>query len=127
MKSRYAFALATAGFALGAAAVQGLHAQTPPPVYYIQQIEVSNVEAYTKEYVPRARDSIKAAGGRILSAGAKLTTIEGDPPKQRIAVLIWDSVEKMQAWRQSAQFKEARAIGDKYGKFHAFTVEGVVQ
>ena len=128
MKSLYAFAFAVAGvFVLGAAAMQGSSAQTRPPVYYVQQIEVSNVEAYTKEYVPRAQESIKTAGGRILSAGAKLTTIEGEAPKQRIAIIAWDSVEQMQAWRASALFKEARAIGEKYGKFHAFTVEGVVQ
>jgi hypothetical protein len=33
----------------------------------------------------------------------------------------------MQAWRDSAAFKDARKIADKYAKFYAFTVEGVVQ
>lgn len=128
MKTQYKVALAiAASFGLGAVAIQGLHAQAKPPIYYVQQIDVSDVAAYAKEYVPLARDSIKAAGGRILSAGAKLTVIEGDPPKSRVAILVWDSMEQLQAWRDSAKLKEARKIAEKYAKFYAFTVEGVVQ
>jgi len=39
----------------------------------------------------------------------------------------WDSMEKIQAWRNSAEYKEARKIADKYAKFRAFTVEGLPQ
>ncbi|MGH7865104.1 MAG: DUF1330 domain-containing protein [Candidatus Binataceae bacterium] len=70
---------------------------------------------------------IKKAGGRLLAAGQKVTAIEGQPPKARVAVLVWDSMEKIQAWRNSAEYKEARKIGDKYAKFRAFTVEGLPQ
>jgi hypothetical protein len=55
MKTQYAVALAVAtGFGLGAVAVQGLHAQAKPPVFYITEIDVSNPEAYAKEYAPKA-------------------------------------------------------------------------
>jgi putative ABC transport system substrate-binding protein len=51
MKTRYTVTLAVAvGFGLGAVAVQGLHAQAKPPIYYIAEIDVKNVDAYTKEY-----------------------------------------------------------------------------
>jgi uncharacterized protein (DUF1330 family) len=116
-----------AGFALGAAAVEGLHAQTKPPVYYIAEIDVSNVDGYVKEYAPLAQASIKASGGRFLAVGGKVTPIEGDPPKSRVAVQVWDSVEQIQAWRNSAKYKEARVIGEKYAKFRAFAVEGLAQ
>ena len=56
MKSRYTTALAMlAGFGLGAVAVQGLHAQAKPTVYYISEIDVTNPEAYAKEYVHSPR------------------------------------------------------------------------
>ena len=51
------------GFGLGAVAVQGLHAQAKPPVYYISVIDVSDPDAYEKEYAPKAQATIKAAGG----------------------------------------------------------------
>ena len=128
MKTQYMVTLAVVvGFALGAVAVQGLHAQAKPPVYYIAEIDVTNLDAYTKEYAPKAQALIKASGGRILAAGQKVTAIEGAPPKPRVVVQVWDSMEKIKAWRGSAEFKELRKIGDKYAKFRTFTVEGLPQ
>jgi uncharacterized protein (DUF1330 family) len=133
MKTQYAVALAVAaGFGLGAVAVQGLHAQAKPPVYYITEIDVSNPEAYAKEYAPKAQATIKAADGRFLaiggaaSSGPKVTAFDGDAPK-RAVVQVWDSLEKIQAWYSSADYKDARKIGDKYATFRSFAVEGLPQ
>ncbi|TMH52351.1 MAG: DUF1330 domain-containing protein [Betaproteobacteria bacterium] len=128
MKTEYTAALAVvAGFGLGAVAVESLHAQAKPPVYYIAEIDVTNQEGYVKEYVPKVQATIKASGGRILAAGGKVTPIEGAPPKPRVVVQMWDSVEKIQAWRNSKEYKENRKIGDKYAKFRSYAVEGVSQ
>jgi uncharacterized protein (DUF1330 family) len=128
MKTQYKVALAIiAGFGLGAVAVEGLHAQAKPPVYYIAEIDVTNQEAYAKEYVPRAQAAIKTSGGRFLAVGGKVTVFDGEAPKKRVVVQVWDSVEKIQAWRNSKEFKDARKIGDKYAKFRAYAVEGVSQ
>ena len=119
---------AIASAALGAAAVQTLHAQAKPPVYQITEIDVSDLDAYTKEYAPKAQAIIRANGGRNLAAGENVTRVEGDAPKRRVALTVWDSMEKFQAYRNSAEFKELRAnVGDKYAKFRTFTVEGVTQ
>jgi uncharacterized protein (DUF1330 family) len=126
MKTRFTVALSMlAGIGLGAAAVQGLHAQARVPTYYIAEIEVTNLDGYLKEYEPRAQANIKAFGGRILAAGTKVATMDGDPPQSRVTVLVWDSIEGVQTWRDSAEFKEIRAVGQKYAKFRAFTVEGL--
>jgi len=128
MRTRYAVALAIAvGFGLGAVTIQTLHAQAKPPIYYIAEIDVTNLDAYTKEYAPKAQALIKASGGRLLAAGQKVTSIEGAPPKPRVAVQVWDSMEKIQAWRNSAEFKEIRKVGEKYAKFRSFTIEGLPQ
>jgi uncharacterized protein (DUF1330 family) len=128
MKTRYTVALSMlAGIGLGAAALQGLYAQTQTPVYYIAEIEVTNLDGYLKQYEPRIQANIKAFGGRILAAGTKVATMDGDPPQSRVTVLVWDSIEQVQTWRDSAEFKEIRAVGQKYAKFRAFTVEGLPQ
>jgi hypothetical protein len=50
MRTRTSIALAViAGFVIGAAAIEGLHAQAKPPVFTIAEIDVSNVDAYGKE------------------------------------------------------------------------------
>ena len=80
MKRSFTVGLAmVAGAALGAAAVEGLHAQAKPPVYQIVEIDVLNQDAYVNDYAPKAQAAIKAAGGKFLAAGGKTTTIEGDP------------------------------------------------
>jgi uncharacterized protein (DUF1330 family) len=127
MKTQYTVALALlAGVGLGAAAVQGLHAQGKPPVYLVTEIDVSNVDAYVKEYAPLAQASIKKAGGKLLAASLKVTSIEGTPPK-RVAIQVWESIDQVNAWRNGADYKEARKIGDKYATFRSFAVEGMPQ
>jgi uncharacterized protein (DUF1330 family) len=126
MKTHYTVALAMlAGFGLGAVAVQGLHAQAKPPVYSVTEIDIADQAAYAT-YVPKTQAAIKAAGGKILAAGG-ITTIEGEPPKPRVVIQQWDSLEKLQTYRNSAAFKELLPIREKVAKFRSFVVEGVPQ
>ena len=128
MKTHHIVALAMfAGFGLGAVAVQGLHAQAKPPVYQIVEIDVIDQAAYVKDYAPKAQAAIKASGGKFLAAGGKTTSIEGEPPKSRVVLQQWDSLEKIQAYRDSAAFKDLLPLRDKLAKFRSFVVEGVSQ
>lgn len=128
MKTQYAVTLSlVAGVAIGAVAVQGLHAQAKPPVYQVSLVDVKNADAFVKDYVPKIRAAVKANGGRGLAASAKVTPIEGDSPKSRVVITQWDSAEQLQAYRNAAAFKDARKIGDQYATFNSFLVEGVSQ
>jgi uncharacterized protein (DUF1330 family) len=117
---------------IGAITVQGLHAQATPPIYYVAEIDVSDPEAYTNEYLPKARAIIEAAGGQYVAAGGpgapgEVTGFDGDAPKGRVVILKWDSLEKIQIWRNSPEFQANRKIGDKYAKFRSFAVQAVAQ
>ena len=128
MKTKYAVPLAViVGFGLGAVAIEGLHAQAKPPVYTITEVDVTNLDAYLKEYAPKAQALIKKSGGRFLAAGQNVTALEGAPPKKRVAIQVWDSIEKIQAWRNSTEFKENRKIGNKYATFRTYAIEGLPQ
>jgi uncharacterized protein (DUF1330 family) len=127
MKARYTVALAMfASFGLGAAAVQGLHAQAKLPVYSVAEVDIADQAAYST-YVPKAQAAIKAAGGKILAAGGTITAVEGEPPKPRVVIQQWDSLEKYQAYRNSAAFKDLLPIREKVAKWRTFVVEGVPQ
>jgi uncharacterized protein (DUF1330 family) len=134
MNTKYKIGLAMlAGVALGAAAVQGLHAQAKPPVYYVAEIEVTNPEGYGKEFAPKAQAIIKSHGGKFLAIGgtaganaSQITGFDGQAPK-RAVVQVWDSMEKIQAWRNDPEYKKLREIGDKYAKFRSFAIEGTPQ
>lgn len=128
MKTHYTVALAMlTGFGLGAIAVQGLHAQAKSPVYQVVEIDVLNQDAYLKDYAPKAQAAIKAAGGKFLAAGGKTTTIEGEPPKSRVVIQQWDSLQQAQAYRNSAAVKDLLPLREKLAKFRSFVVEGASQ
>ena len=126
MRTHHTVALAMlTGMAVGAIAVQGLHAQAKPPVYTVSEIQITDVDTYLKEFAPVAQASIKAAGGKFL-AGGPGKALEGAPPATRITIQSWDSVEQAVAWRTGADYKKAREIGDKYAKFRVYAVEGLL-
>jgi uncharacterized protein (DUF1330 family) len=112
-----------AGAALGAAAVQGLHAQAKPPIYVITEIDAPNMDAYLKDYAPLAQKGIKESGGRIVAAGPG-KSVEGEAPKARVTVQVWENEAKLQAWRSSEAFKKSREIGNKLAKFRSIQVDG---
>ena len=117
----------SAGVAVGAAAVQALHAQAEPPAYVVAEIDVANLEPFDKEYVPPAARAIMNGGGKYIVRGGGTAAIYGEPPKPRIAVMAFESMEKAQAAFNSLAFKEAKKVGDKYAKFRVYAVEGVPQ
>jgi uncharacterized protein (DUF1330 family) len=119
-----------AGIMIGAAGVTGLYAQSKPPVYLITEIDVTNPEAYGKEFAPLAQASIKNAGGRFVliggAAGASakpITSLDGTPPK-RITVQAWESTDAMNKWYNSADYQAALKIGKKYATFRRYADEG---
>jgi uncharacterized protein (DUF1330 family) len=118
--------LATAGsFALGAAAMHGLHAQAKPLAYVIAEIEVSNADAYAKEFIPSAAKAIEDAGGKFIVRGGKTKSFMGAAPENRIVVFHFDNIEKAEAWWDSPGRKNSQPIGDKYAKFRIYAAEGV--
>ncbi|HEY1474266.1 MAG TPA: DUF1330 domain-containing protein [Pseudolabrys sp.] len=118
-----------AGSVLGAAAVSGLHAQAKAPVYLVTEIDVSNPEAYGKEFAPKAQPTIKAAGGKLVAiggaggAGAKgVVAIEGAAPK-RAVIQQWESIDALNKWYNSADYQAALKIGKQYATFHRYAID----
>src|SRR5215468_10562633 len=116
-----------AGFAIGAGLVHGLHAQTSPPAYVISEIEVTNSDAYAKEYVPLANKALAESGQKRLVSGGKTISLAGAPPASRVVVSVFESLEKARVAYSSPAYLEARKIGDQYGKLRIFAVEGIAQ
>ena len=126
MTTRYTVAWSIlAGVAVGAAAVQALHAQAKPLAYVVAEIDVTNPEPYEKEYVPIAAKAITDGGGKYLVRGGETAAIYGEPPKPRIAVMAFESMEKARAAFNSSAYKGAKKVGDKYANFRIYAVEGV--
>lgn len=125
MKTRFVVLVSVvAGVALGGAAVQVLHAQAKPPAFVVGEIDVKNAELLDKEYVPNASKAVRNGGGKYLVVGGKSISLYGEPPR-RIAIMTFDNLEKAEAAFNSAAYKQAKAVGDKYATFRIYAVEGV--
>jgi hypothetical protein len=86
MKAIYKWSLTVlAGAALGAVAVQGLRAQTKPPVYVVAEIDVTDPATY-QTYVDRNGALVQSFGGRFLAPGGKTEAIAGPRPRGRVAI-----------------------------------------
>ena len=122
MKTRYTVALSMiAGAALGGAAIQGLHTQAKK-VYLLTQSEILD-RAALDSYNTAVREAITKAGGTTV-ASDRIIAVIGTAP-QRVGITEFASVEKVQAWLDSADRKALAPQRDKAIKFsQQLIVEG---
>jgi uncharacterized protein (DUF1330 family) len=125
MKQRIALGLTLlAGVAIGATAIQGLHAQTKAPTYVVVAIRsISDADVY-KSVIEKAPAANDAFGAKFIIRTDKITSFDGTPPK-RFILLAFDSPEKAQAWHNSAAQKEVDALRLKSSDSLSFMVEGM--
>jgi uncharacterized protein (DUF1330 family) len=91
---------AVAGAALGAAAMQGLHAQAKLKAYSIGELEV--IGAMDPSYLPTVRKAIEEGHGHTLrTLGGQVVSIEGAPAPKNVAIIEWDSVDDAVAFYKS--------------------------
>jgi uncharacterized protein (DUF1330 family) len=128
MKTKQTVVLAVvASFALGAVAVQTLHAQAKPVAYVVVENAVTSQDGYTKEFLPPVAKAIQDAGGKFLARGGKIVSFEGAPPANRVVVIQFENIDKAEAWFNSSPNKDALAIGRKFATLRVFAIEGVAQ
>ena len=120
MKAKLVVAMGIGCFALGAGAVQILHAASPPATITVTEINVKDEAAY-KEWLPEVQKMIKSAGGEYLAGGFnKTTTFKGDPPPNRVVIIKYPSVDAAKGFWQ-----DSKSLVDKAEKFATFRSYGV--
>ena len=91
----------------------------------ITEVEILDQAAFD-EFSPKVPATMQPFGGKYLARGGKVISLEVDAPK-RVVVSVYDNVEKAQAWRDSAAWKEFVPTRSKAVKGRAYIVEGVTQ
>jgi uncharacterized protein (DUF1330 family) len=110
-KSKIVIAAVT-GAALGAAAIQGLHAQAKLKAYSVSELEPLGAGA-EPAYLTTVRKAITDAHGRALrTVNGRVVKIEGAEPPKIAALIEWDSLDdavafyKSKAWTDLAPQRE---------------------
>src|ERR1700736_6787093 len=106
-----------AGVAIGAIALQGLHAQGAKlKAYSIRESEII-APAAQADYLPAARNLIEAAHGRALrTAAGRVVQIEIGPPPKSAAIVEWDSLDDAVAFYKSKAWTDLAPQRDKATK-----------
>ena len=117
MNSNFKIMLAVVtGAALGAAAVQGLHAQAKLKAYTVAELETLDAAAQAT-YVPAVLAAQKAAGGHPFNTGGgKMIAMEGAAAPKRVAITEWDSLEQAEAFYKSKAWNDLGPQRDKAQK-----------
>lgn len=116
-----------AGAAIGAAAVESLHAQATPHAYVVTAPNPADPDSYSKNYAAFVPATFQPFGGRYLVRGGKKVVFDGNPPN--VVIIEFDNLSKAEAWRSSTAFKALVPARDKAigsGTYQSMAVEGVV-
>ena len=96
MKTKYTVALSVlAGTAIGAAAMQGLHAQgTKLKAWSVGEIEPISGATVSDVYLKAVREEItKSHGHALRTVRGRVVKIEGSDPPKSVAIVEWDSLD----------------------------------
>ena len=115
MRSNFRLAMVMlAGVAIGAIAVQGIHAQGAKlKAYSVGEIETLDASAQAA-YLPAARKAIEAAHGHALrTAAGRIVQVEGGPAPKGVGIVEWDSLDDAVAFYKSKAWADLAPQRDK--------------
>lgn len=94
-----------------------------PPVYLVFE---SEPKGDPNAYVPFAEIAAKelvAHGGKYLTLGTKVETLEGEPPK-RVVISQWASTEDIRRWYDAPAMKTVNEARQNRLNARLYIVEG---
>jgi uncharacterized protein (DUF1330 family) len=92
--------------------------------YLVVDIDVTNPEVY-EEYKLLAPPAIAAYGGRYLARGGKSIALEGEWQPARLVILEFESLERLQEWYDSPEYREARRVREGAASMQMVALEGL--
>jgi uncharacterized protein (DUF1330 family) len=117
---------AIVGVVVGAGAVTGLKAQSVPKAYIVTEVDVTgDMDVFQRDYAAHVQGTVDRFGGCYLVRGGRNVGVEGDPPKGRIVISVFDSFEKARAWRDSPEYQKILAVREREAKSRMYIVEGL--
>jgi uncharacterized protein (DUF1330 family) len=118
MKTKYTIAWSLfAGVAIGAVAVQGLHAQAKLKAYSVVEVEPVAGGTLPSTYLDTVRKAMVSAHGRALrTVNGKVFHVEGSPAPTKVGIVEWDSVDDAKAFYSSKAWTDLAPARDKAQK-----------
>jgi uncharacterized protein (DUF1330 family) len=100
--------------------------QGTPKAYVVTEVDITgDMATFQRDYAAHAQATIEPFGGRYLVRGGRNVGVEGEPPKPRIVISVFDSFEQAQAWRNSPEYVKIAAVREREAKSRQYIVEGL--
>lgn len=90
--------------------------------YVVAMMTINDPETYRK-YTDRTPPTVKRHGGRFLTRGEPVTTVEGEPYRGRMVLLEFPSKAHVQAWMADPEYKEAVSFRHAASVMHRLLVQ----
>lgn len=108
---------------MGDMVIRGEQAKTAPG-YVIAEAEITNPTAL-QDYGKKIAETLEPFNHRYIVRTSQILALEGDAPKDRVAIIEFDSVQKAREWYDSPAYAAIRPIRQNATKSRIFIVEGV--
>ena len=92
------------------------------PAYVVALMSVNDPDTY-KKYTDRTPPTVKKYGGRFLTRGEPVTTVEGDAYDGRMVLLEFPDQQKVDAWFADPAYEEAMTFRHASSTMHMLLVQ----
>lgn len=92
-------------------------------VYLIIEIKVTNPDLYGR-YVAKVADVVLKHGGRYLVRGGKVTPFAGDWKPERMILIEFENMERLQGCFESAEYRRLAPLREQSTITRAVVLEG---
>jgi uncharacterized protein (DUF1330 family) len=90
--------------------------------YVIAMMRVNDAQTY-REYTSRTPPTVKRHGGKFLTRGEAVTTLEGEQYRDRMVILEFPSKQHVEAWLSDPNYQEAMVFRHASSIMHRLLVQ----
>jgi len=92
--------------------------------YVLVDISETDPERATR-YRAMSGPSVERHGGQFLARGGAIRVLEGDWQPERLVIIEFASTDAAQAWYDSEDYRQARAVRADAGDWRMVVVDGI--
>lgn len=90
--------------------------------YFVALMSVHDAETY-REYTDRTPPTVKKYGGRFLTRGEPVSTVEGEPYEGRMVLLEFPSKADVESWFADPDYQEAMEFRHAASTMHMLLLQ----
>ena len=94
------------------------------PAYVITDVEITDASLYG-QFIEKVTPTVESHGGRFVARGVDIEVIMGDWTPKRIAILEFDSLDRIHTWLTSPEYTALDEIRLRSANINMIVVDGV--